>query len=186
MRPAQGHSRRKATSLLRLNGKGLQGYGDSEMESDTSNPYRSPREECHAEQAPEGETLRSCVDNIILALLHASAFLFSLVCFAFFAFAAIDSLRPHSIVQENPRAHPPRGFAERIADCATFTVMAIPFFAILAYLLRNWCKLARRWRTERLSNALADGADDVGEKSSNERGLLINFQPLHHDPSRHD
>lgn len=144
-----------------LNCKGLQRGGGREMEGDTSNPYCSPLEGCQAEHAPEGKAPRSHVENIILAIIHASAFLFSLLCFIYFAFEAVDLFRPRSIVEERLYASPPRSAAERIAGCAGFTIMALPFLAIMAYLLWNWFKMARRWRTESLSNPLAIGADDV-------------------------
>ena len=82
------------------------------MKDDANNPYRSPREDCQAERAPEDQTPRSHVENIILAILHASAFLFSLLCFIYFAFAAVDLFRPRSIVEERLYASPPRTAAD--------------------------------------------------------------------------
>jgi hypothetical protein len=132
------------------------------MESEANNPYRSPRDDGAPERSAKQERRESGLDRIGLAILQAGTFLFSLLCFTFFAIGALDAVGPRSFIQERAYAHPQRPLGQRIAGCATLSMMAFPFLAIMGWLLWKWSKRAWQLRAERPPNAFAVGVDDVG------------------------
>ena len=127
------------------------------MDSEPGNPYRSPREDGRREQAPDVGAPKPRVENLIWAFIHAGGLLFSLFFFTFFACGAIDFLRPPSIIESRLGTGPPMSYELRVAGCATFTLLAIPFLAIMVYLAWNLAKLFRKWRTQRRPNGLLNG-----------------------------
>lgn len=121
------------------------------MDSEPGNPYRSPREDGGPVASPGREARGSLIDRVLMQCVRVGLFGTSLLFFSFFTFGAIDAMRPHSIIQENPRAHPPRPYALRVAACTKWTAMALPFLGIMGFLTWSWSSQIWRWRANRLA-----------------------------------
>jgi hypothetical protein len=91
------------------------------------NPFRSPTESGFSLAEGCGE-----------AFIRLAGIAFAGMLFAFFAFNAIDSLRPHSIIQENPRAHPPTPLAIRVVYCSMHALLAAPALGTMILLAWPW------------------------------------------------
>lgn len=99
-------------------------------EPSAENPFRSPAES--ASSSAEG-----CAE----AFIRLAGISFAGLLFAFFAFNAIDSLRPHSLFQDDPRAGPATPLTVRIVFCTMYSLLALPLSGTAIFLARPWLTL---------------------------------------------